>query len=192
MEAAWIAEYKRETDRERRLAILQREEGAHGHEEEYEIRKKLHEARYDRIKGQDVDYFIRGYVDLQALKRRVFLPGEKKRIRREIQSVKALWQFPLCEEYGETGRQALYDELYNMILFYMELCERDKMFNAILLGLGHISHEKRVDKIAEEIREMTGTIPERIGVQEELRIFTEAAADAFRAKYPSDADKISL
>ena len=120
MDAAWISEYKREIDRERRRRILEREKEAHGGEPEYEIRKKIWEARYDKKNGQNVDYGIRGWVNFQSMKRRIYMPGESKRLRKEIEGVKKDWGFDLCREYGEAGEKALLDELFNIALFYFE------------------------------------------------------------------------
>ncbi|MCR5487552.1 MAG: hypothetical protein K6F35_08460 [Lachnospiraceae bacterium] len=190
MEAAWIAEYRRETDRNRRKEILNRVGEDQGETEEYLIRKELYDARYHKQNGQDVDHFIRGWIDLQSLKRRVYLPGEKKRIRKELDGILQCWQFPLCRKHGEAGEKALYDELFNLTYFYMELCERDKMYNAVLLGLGHITDERRTDKIAAEIREMTVQIPEKLEIQEEFSPFIKAARDAFLARFPAESGKL--
>ena len=186
MDAAWIAEYKKETDRGRRRQILEREKEEHGEEPAYEVRKKIWEARYDKKNGQDVDYGIRGWVNLESTKRRVYLPGEQKRLRKEIDGIKADWQFPLCAEYGETGEKALYDELFNITLFYFDLCEKDKTYNSVVLGLGHISDERRAAKIAKEVREITEIIPERLKITEELDPFIKAAREAFRFKFPDE------
>ena len=186
MDAAWIAEYKKETDRNRRKLILEREKEEHSGEPEFEIREKLWNARYDRKNGQDIDYGIRGWVNLQSAKRRVHLPGELKRLRREIDGVKSDWQFPLCSEYGEAGEKALYDELFNITLFYFDLCERDKTYNSVVLGLGHISDERRAAKIAKEIREITVVIPEQLKITEELEPFIKAAREAFIYKFPGE------
>ena len=190
MDAAWIAEYKKETDRARRKAILDREREAHGGTPEFEIREKIWKARYDKKKGMNIDYGIRGWVNLQSAKRRIYLPGEKTRLRREIDGIKNDWQFPLCAEYGEVGEKALYDELFNISLFYFDLCEKDKTYNSVLLGLGHISDERRSVKIAKEVKEITETIPENLGITEEFAPFINAAKEALRYKFPEDAADI--
>lgn len=187
MDAAWIGEYRREIDRARRKAVLDREEPEHGTEKEYEVRKKLWEGRYDRKNGMDIDYGIRGWVNLQYSKRRVYLPGEQKRLRKEIEGIKKDWQFSLCEEYGETGGKALYDELFNVALYYFDICERDKTYNSVVLGLGHISDERRVNKILHEVKDLTEVIPENLRITEELDVFIRAARDAFRYRYPDEA-----
>ncbi|MCR5775523.1 MAG: hypothetical protein K6G42_10605 [Lachnospiraceae bacterium] len=190
MDAAWISEYRKETDRNRRKVILDREREAHGNDEEFIIREKMWNARYDRIKGMDVDYGIRGWVNLQSTKRRVYLPGEKKRIAKEIDGIRSDWQFPLCAENGEVGSKALYDELFNISLFYYDLCEKDKTYNAVLLGLGHISDERRVDKISREVKEITEKIPANLGIEEEFAPFIKAARDAFIFRYPGEASSL--
>ena len=191
MDAAWISEYKKETDRARRKVILDREREAHSGDAEFEIREKIWKARYDKKNGMDVDYGIRGWMNLQSAKRRIYLPGERRRLRKELDGVKADWQFPLCAEYGEIGDKALYDELFNISLFYYDICERDKTYNSIVLGLGHISDERRVDKIAREVREITVTIPETLEVTEEFEPFIKAAQDAFRYKFPDQPGDFS-
>ncbi|MBR1523727.1 MAG: hypothetical protein IJ641_04650 [Lachnospiraceae bacterium] len=187
MDAAWISEYKKETDRARRKVILDRERESHSGDTEFEIREKIWNARYDKKNGMDIDYGIRGWMNLQSTKRRIYLPGERKRLRKELDGIKADWQFPLCAEYGEAGEKALYDELFNLSLFYFDICERDKTYNSVLLGLGHISDERRVNKIAREVKEMTVTIPETLEITEELAPFIKAAQEAFRYKFPEEA-----
>ncbi len=187
MDAAWIAEYKRETDRTKRKEILDRAEEESKDDPAYILRRTIYEKRYDQRGGQDIDYFIRGWLFLEGMQRKVFLPGEKKRIRKEFEKVKKDWQYDLCKEQGEIGEKALYDELYNMTLFYMELCEKDRTYNAVILGLGKIKEDRRVEKIAREILLMAVQIPEKFGIAEELKPFQQAAADAFRFRYPSDS-----
>ncbi len=187
MDAAWISEYKREIDRERRRRILEREKEAHGGEPEYEIRKKIWEARYDKKNGQNVDYGIRGWVNFQSMKRRIYMPGESKRLRKEIEGVKKDWGFDLCREYGEAGEKALLDELFNIALFYFDICERDKTYNSVVLGLGHISDERRAVKIAKEVREMTEVIPEELNISEEFEPFIRSVKEALLYKYPAES-----
>ncbi len=186
MEAAWTFEYKRETDRNRRRSILDRVIGEYPDSKEAEIRQKLWDARYDKKNGYDIDYFIRGFVNLQSLKRRIYLPGEKKRMRKEIEGIKKDWQYDLCATYGEAGENALHDELYNMTLLYIELCKKDKVYNSLLWGLGHISQTKQAKKIVEEIYEVAEDIPAKIEASDDFRPFTKAALDALRSVYPEE------
>ena len=186
MEAAWIYEYRRETNRTKRYDILTGVEKEHPEDDSIEIRKKLWNARYDKKNGYDVDYFIRGFITLQSMKRRIYLPGEKKRLKKEIASIKKDWQFELCGSFGENGKSALYDELYNMTLLYIGLCRKDKTYNSVLWGLGHISESKQTGKIIEEICETAQDIPEKFDAVKELEPFTKAAMDALRFSYPNE------
>ncbi len=190
MEAAWTFEYKRETDRTRRQNILTRISEEQPDSKELEIRKKLWESRYDKKNGYDVDYFIRGFVNLQSLKRRVYLPGEKYRMKKEIDGIKKDWQFELCASYGETGEKALYDELFNMTLLYIELCKRDKVYNSLLWGLGHISDTKQTQKIIAEICEIAEVIPVKIDAEEDFKPFKNAALDALKSVFPNETAEI--
>ena len=187
MEAAWTFEYRRETDRARRRDILERVRKEYPDDKGVEIRQRLWDARYDNKNGYDVDYFIRGFINLQSLKRRVYLPGEKRRLRREIESIKKDWQFAECLSYGETGANALYDELFNMTLLYIELCRRDKTYNSVLWGLGHIAEDKQTQKVINEIKEIAEAIPAKVEAKEELEPFPKAAMDALRSAYPNEA-----
>lgn len=187
MDAAWVAEFKREIDRNKRREILAKAREEEGETPQLVLREKIIERRYDKKGDQDIDYGIRGWVLFEGLSRRVYLPGEKKRIRKELDGIKHDWNYDLCAEYGEVGEKALYEELFNITLFYIDLCERDKTYNAILLGLGHIKESRRVEKIAKEIYQNIVVIPEKIGVQEEMKAFCQAAADAFRFKFPAES-----
>ncbi len=189
MDNTWFLEYRNETDHLRRAEMLKKAE-AEGADEAVELRRKIYEARYDEKKGQRVDYFIRGLVNFKSLRRRIYFPGEKKLMRRDVDNVERDWQFPLCAKHGEVGERALYDELYNLTLFYMEICERDKMYNSVFLGLFSISQERREQKIGEDLYETSITIPEKLGVKEELRLFSKAVYDAYLYRYPSEAREI--
>ena len=186
MEAAWTFEYRRETDRARRRDILDRVREEYPEDKGVEVRQKLWDSRYDNKNGYDVDYYIRGFINLQSLKRRIYLPGEKRRLRREIESIRKDWQFAECLSYGETGANALYDELFNMTLLYIELCRRDKTYNSVLWGLGHISEDKQTQKIINEIKEIAEAIPAKVEAKEELEPFSKAAMDALRSAYPNE------
>ena len=191
MQPAWIGEYKREIDRGKRAAILVREKEEHGAETSYEIREKLFECRYDMKDGHELDYFIRGWMNMHALERQRFFIGEQRRVRKELDGIRKDWQFDLCAQYGEEGAEALYDELFNMTLLYIYFCESDSMYNSVLLGLGRMSEAKRKRKIALEVDKLTREIPEKVGATEELDVFIRAAKDALAYRFPEEAKAIA-
>lgn len=189
MENTWFLEYRNETDRVKRDQMLKLAE-EEGEDKRIELRRKLFGARYDEKDGQPIDYYIRGFINLKFLKRRFYFPGEKKIMRRDIADVERDWQFPLCSGYGDIGDEALYDELYNLALLYMELCEKDKTFNSVILGLFSITKERREQKIGQDLYDAAVAVPERLDVVDEMKIMTKAFTDAYRNRYPAEAREI--
>ncbi len=77
-----------------------------------------------------------------------------------------------------------------MTLLYIELCRRDKTYNSVLWGLGHIAEDKQVQKIINEIYEVAESIPAKIEAKEELEPFSKAALDALRYVYPNETSEM--
>ena len=184
----WDALFRTETDRVRRRAILQKaqSEGLLSLEEA-KLRSTILDARYDQIKDQKIDYFIRGFTRLSSLRGKE-TKGRMRRMEEKImQQVLEDWQYERIQDNGAAGREIWYDELYNMSRLYIELCETDKRYNSVLLGFGKIKEDTRVGKIAAEFSEMLYVIPERFGKTQELSVFVKAAAAAFSDKFPEHA-----
>ncbi len=190
LEKQWEREYYRETKREKRKAILDAAIVEEGMSPENELRSKLLESRYGKKleKGQSVDYFIRGWMTLQFLgtARKSF--GFKRKVRKELASVKSDWQFELAAAYGETGQKVLYQEFCQLTRVYLELCQKDRNYGAILFGVGRIKEETMVNKIGKDIYTIAYEIPREIEAEEELRLFTEAASRTLTESFPEIAD----
>lgn len=184
-EKSWDTLYRNETDRGNRKELLDwAEKNDSIPVDELSLRRRLWESRYDMKKGQQIDYFIRGWVRLNALREAARSARMKEKERKEIEGILSDWQYALCSEYGKTGERVLYDELYNTARLYIELCEQDRRYNAVALGVGHIKEEKRIEKIAAEFRVMLSDIPQRLGRGQEFALFVKAASDAFCDRYP--------
>ena len=84
----------------------------------------------------------------------------------------------------------LYEEFFNMAKLYMQLCEDDKTYGSVLLGLGHMKKEKLIAKIARDIFKAAYEIPLRYEMDQELAAFSRAATDAYYEIY--DRQKILL
>lgn len=184
----WDVLFQKETDRRRRREILKRaQEAGLLSAGEAELRSRVLDARYDQIKDQPVDYFIRGFTRLSSLRGKE-TKGRMRRMEEKImQQVLEDWQYDVIQKSGTAGRTVWYGELYNMTRLYIELCETDKRYNSVLLGFGKIKDDTRVEKIAAELSEMLYVLPERFGKTEELSVFVRAAEDAFADRYPDDA-----
>ncbi len=72
----------------------------------------------------------------------------KRRAVREIRKVKEDWDVELLKGRGELGEKLMYQELYNLIRFYMELCATDRNYTTTLFGMMRMDEEKVVQKIA--------------------------------------------
>ncbi|MEE8836240.1 MAG: DUF6553 family protein [Eubacteriales bacterium] len=184
----WVVQYMYELDRKKRKELLDRAIELEGETPENELRRKLYDARYDEIDGQNVDYFIRGWMGLFYLKGttpNVFTKRKISKTRREIFSD---WKMQLMEEYGDVGRDVMYEEFFNTTKLYIDLCKRDKGYNSVLLGLGKIKEDTLTGKIANDIFDIAWQVPRDTGMAEELEVFTRAATDAFCSEFDSDRD----
>ena len=190
LEKQWERDYYRELKREKRKAILDAAILEEGMSPENELRVKLLESRYGKKleKGQSVDYFIRGWMTLQFLANARKSFGFKRKVRRELASVKADWQLDLAAEYGEAGQKVLYQEFCQLTRVYLDLCQRDRNYGALLFGVGRIKEETLQSKIGRDIYTIAYEIPQEIDAVEDLKLFTDAAARTLTDVFPEIAD----
>lgn len=189
-EKAWVEKYYEETDREIRKEILDQGIAQEGMTRENEIRMKFWESRYEtREKDQVViDRFIRGWMGMSYLNTssRSFL-GRKK-MDREKQKILEDWSMELAESYGEKGQEALYHEFCNMTRLYLKLCQEDKSYSSLILGIGTMKKESLINKIAQEIFTLAYAVPRYTGTEELFSGFTRAATDVFYETFPRNRD----
>ncbi|MBR0398335.1 MAG: hypothetical protein IJI10_08700 [Eubacterium sp.] len=190
LEKQWERDYYRELKREKRKAILDAAILEEGMSPENELRVKLLESRYGKKleKGQSVDYFIRGWMTLQFLANARKSFGFKRKVRKELASVKADWQLDLAAEYGEAGQKVLYQEFCQLTRVYLDLCQRDRNYGAILFGVGRIKEETLQSKIGRDIYTIAYEIPQEIDAVEDLKLFTDAAARTLTDVFPEITD----
>lgn len=184
---AWVRKYVRETGEKARKQILDEAIEAEGLSPENELRKKLFEARYLHRNDQLVDTFIRGWMSFYYLQNTSHSLFRKKRVEKDLASIRSDWKLALCEEYGEVGRQVLYEELCNMMLVYFGLCHSDRTYSAVLLGMGRMKDDSLIGKISKDVYTLAYQLPKETGTEEEFAVFTRAATDMFCEKY--DAQK---
>ena len=187
-EKLWIQQYMREPESGRRREILEQAIAEEGLTPDNELRQKLLNARYQEKDGREIDTFIRGWVNLSFLDNSSTGFFSKKRIEKEKKSVLSDWQLELAESYGETGRQVLYEEMFNLARLYMQICEEDKTYGSVILGLGQMKKERRTAKIARDVYRAAYELPARYDLREKLAVFTQAATDAFYEVYDRDKD----
>ena len=182
-ENLWVEQYRRETEKEDRLEILEKAIAEEGLTEENALRKQIFAERYEESKKGKIDHFIRGWMTLAYLENEAGSFLGKKRIQKEIPKIRSDFQLDLAKEHGEAGQRVLYDEFYNTARLYISLCQDDKSYNSILLGLGRMKPEKLIAKIAADLYHVSSEIPKMIGMEEELKVFREALTEAFCDTY---------
>ena len=184
-ENLWIEQYRREPEKEDRLEILEKAIAEEGLTEENALRRQFFEARYEENKAKKlkIDHFIRAWMSLAYLDNESKSFFGTKRIEKEITKIRSDFLLDLAKEHGETGQKVLYDEFYNTARLYMSLCEDDKSYNSILLGLGRMKPAKLVAKIAADLYHVSYEIPKTVGMEEELKPFREALTEAFCDAY---------
>ena len=175
----WVEEYRREVEKEDRKAILDKAVAEEGLTEENMLRQKLFDERYETNPKGNIDHFIRGWMSLAYLENETNSFFGKNRIKKEADRIRADFCLNLAKEYGETGQKVLYDEFYNTARLYMGLCEEDRTYGSIILGLGRMKPEKLVAKIAADLYRVSHTIPKQVGMFEELELFRKALTEAF-------------
>lgn len=190
MEKEWVRNYYRETDRKRRKQILDSAIAEEGMTPENELRLFLYDSRYgDSEKaGQEVDYFIRGWMTLEYMKSTSKFFLTKRRVSRDIASVRADWQFDKAAEYGESGSVILYNELCNLTRLYIQICRRDKTYGSFILGLGRVKDSTLTGRITDDIIKMAYELPKTLNMEEDFSIFTKAATYIFCQEFPEESD----
>lgn len=178
-ENLWVEQYRCEVEKEDRKEILDKAIAEEGLTEENALRKQYFEWRYEKNKKTEVDRFIRGWMSLAYLDNEIKSMFGKKRIKKAIEDIREDFHMDLAAGYGEMGQRVLYDEFYNTARLYISLCEEDKTYNSILLGLGRMKPAKLVAKIAADLYHVSCEIPKEIGMDEELKLFREALTEAF-------------
>ena len=139
-ENLWVEQYRCEIEKEDRKEILDKAIAEEGLTEENALRKQYFEWRYEKNKKTEVDRFIRGWMSLAYLDNEIKSMFGKKRIKKAIEDIREDFHMDLAAGYGEMGQRVLYDEFYNTARLYISLCEEDKTYNSILLGLTyHVS-----------------------------------------------------
>ena len=178
-ENLWVEQYRREPEKEERKEILDKAIAEEGLTEENALRKQFFEERYEQAKSGNIDHFIRGWMSLAYLENEKNSFFAKNRIKKEVDRIRADFNLDLAAKHGEMGQRVLYDEFYNTARLYMNLCEEDRTYGAILLGLGRMKPARLIAKIALDFFRVSYEIPHAVGMEKELEGFREALTEAF-------------
>lgn len=159
--------------------------------ENRELIRELWDRRYiDASKGRpEVDRFIRGWVHLNVLRIPKGKKIGRKMFERDKQEIRDDLAFDFPEKYGETGKELLYKEYVNLVRFYIAVCEEDRGFSSVILGIGRMKKTSLTNKIAYTIYHILYEVGDAAGMGEELSMLRKAALEAFCAVYKKESDR---
>ncbi|HIV24966.1 MAG TPA: hypothetical protein IAB71_04135 [Candidatus Scatomonas pullistercoris] len=189
-EKVWVEKYYLETDRERRKEMLDQAIAEEGMTRENEIRLKFWERRYETREKDNVqiDRFIRGWMEMSYMNTSSRSAFGRKKLEREKEKVLDDWSMELARSYGEEGEEAFYQELCNMTRLYLQLCQEDKSYSSLILGIGTMKRESLINKIAMDVYTMAYAVPRFTGTEELFSTFTRAATDVFYETFPKNRE----
>lgn len=182
----WPQAYYETTDKEERKTLLEERLASPEADESDQLRKKLWELRYKtRAKMPvGVDYFIRSWMDLYFVSRK---PGNRFQLKQQQETIRAVKKdmgFELAAEYGAVGEEVLYQELCHGVSFYIQLCRDDSKYNSQLLGIMKLKKDNLVEKIGNELWNISTVVPQTFRVEKEFALLKKACQDTFWKEYP--------
>ena len=182
MDKTWTDEFYREMDADKRLVLL-KENIESNQTEEDAFRKKLWIARYGRKKPKK-DTYVGCLMELKYLAEggTLDIGGKKKRQAARIAADMYL-NSPEVQE--DRYREILQEELKHVFLKFMEVSSQGRGFTSLVFGMGQLSDEGVIKKIAEQISTIAFQTPHMFHMDREFYILQQAALSAFREEYPN-------
>ena len=182
MDKTWTDEFYREMDADKRLVLL-KENIESNQTEEDAFRKKLWIARYGRKKPKK-DAYVGCLMELKYLAEggTLDIGGKKKRQAARIAADMYL-NSPEVQE--DRYREILREELKHVFLKFMEVSSQGRGFTSLVFGMGQLSDEGVIKKIAEQISTIAFQTPHMFHMDREFYILQQAALSAFREEYPN-------
>ena len=176
----WPDSYYEERDPVNRRRLLDAADEAGLTPEDNAVRRNLYKKRYGRERrGIVQDNYLRMWMDFTFFVRN---GNPKRSLRRDQAKIRKILKDTGFAEYAqadERAQQLLYRELYHLAMLYISVCAEDKGYNAVLLGFGHISNDRLIEKIEHDFRDVAVVLPRDWGLAEEMALFTRAVSDAF-------------
>lgn len=179
----WLNLYNRSTEGAEKKHYL--EIGLHENDsEENHFRYTLWKKRFTKNgKITGYDFFLSQWLDLNYNLKHGHLMF-RKRCSKNIDRIAN--NLLLNATADEALQNILYQELLNIILEYIELCQDDQNYQKILLGFKSMSKANLVYKIAYDVYS-TGIGVIRLFKKEEIFfLLSQASSDAFHLAYPEN------
>lgn len=154
-----MVEAKGDVDDQRRLDILRKR---------YPATSQKNAPRKDAFVAAWMNLLIDGRLGMNFLNRK----KRERDIRQYFTSLCIL---------SDTVDEVLLEEWRQFARLWIETCVGDRTYDSTAFGLFHLSDERLGKKIASEIHEVTGIIPARFGLREELRTFRSVMKETYIA-----------
>ncbi len=190
-----VEEYYRETDPEKRKALLDKMI-AEDNSEENQKRLELFDARYFYPKGQGrkkhlADSYMGVLMDMKVTADNNKMVVGSRSLKRLVQKFYKTLQIQKFSEEGDLSRQLLYMEFYHMMSIYLESSLVDKHYGSTLMHLVKISEENVQKKLIKDFYEIAWLLPHLTDMTEEFSLWTQAAYDAFCEVLPDCREKLT-
>lgn len=180
MDSTWTEAFYQETDAVKRLELLKQ----HAEDETPEdaFRKKLWVSRYGKRKPRK-DAFVGCFMELKYLAEGTTLDVGGTR-RKQAAKILGTLYLAGADGQSEEEQEILVAELKNAFLKFMEVSAGGRGFTSLVLGMGQLSDEGVVKKIAEQISAIAFQAPHSLRMDQEFALLQKAALQAFRQEYP--------
>ncbi len=156
-------------------------------EEDNVIRRRIFEKRYPNLHKKsetNMDTYLRVWMEFRF----VVENGSGFFLKKTIKEAKkALSNMGYDDIRSEQERRLFYQELRHLGLLYISLCQEDSGYNSVILGFGHLSDEKLAVKILNEFRTVGVMAPEKLGMEEELKLWRDALIDVASEVFPDQS-----
>lgn len=162
--------------------------------EENRMRLKIWECRYGKVpKGKSetgMDRFIKLWMDLDYASHRLGAVFGLRFIVKPIRQDMDILGITRLQDFGAYGEELMYQEMVQMGRYYFALCEEDKSYTSLALGLSRLNHEQFLQKITEDVYRICYQTPKVFGLQKELKLFTRAVTEALEIDFPGQKIKL--
>lgn len=150
-----------------------------------ELRQKLWEKRFtkkDKLTGYDA--FMALWMELGYEQKQIGHIFGKKRVRKKM--TKIADEFMFSAATSEELEEVLFREYVNLVQVYISLCQKDKNYKCIILGVGTMKDENLLHKIAQDVYTTGCGAAILCGMTEEYELLMRATKAAFLASFPQE------
>lgn len=150
-----------------------------------ELRKKLWEKRFTKngkITGYDA--FMALWMELGYEQKQFGHFFGAGRARKKMKKIAEELMF--SEAATKELEEVLFREYVNLVAVYISLCQKDKNYKSIILGVGTMKDESLIHKIADDVYTTGYGAAILGGMTEEYELLMRAAKAAFLEAFPQD------